>query len=68
MEIVLTFGARATLFKKSVENMALNRACPIPYNLKDTTFSLFLSLANENLSHRFMNLQMFICLSDLRED
>ena len=42
--------------------------CPIQYSLKDTTFYLFLSLANENLSHRFMNLQMFICLFDLREE
>ena len=42
-------------------NSILNRACPIPYSLKDTTFYLFLSLANENLSYRFMNRQMFIC-------
>ena len=48
-------------------NSILNRACPIPYSLKDTTFYLFLSLANENVSHRFMNLQMFICLFDLRK-
>ena len=29
-------------------NSILNRECPIPYSLKDTTFYLFLSLANES--------------------
>ena len=48
-------------------NSILNRACPIPYSLKDTIFYLFLSLANENLSYRFMHLQMFICLFGLRK-
>ena len=48
-------------------NSVFNRACPIPYGLRDTTFYLFLSLANENLSHMFMNLQMLICLFDLRK-
>ena len=48
-------------------NSVLNRACPIPNSLKDTTFYLFLSLANENLSNMFMNLQMLICLFDLRK-
>ena len=48
-------------------NSILNRACPLPYSLKDTSFYFCLSLANENLSHRFMNLQIIICLFDLRE-
>ena len=45
----------------------LNRACPIPYSLKDTTFYLFLSLANENLKSQ-VNEPSNVYLFDLRED